>query len=62
MVFSSTSFVLFLALTLVSYFSTRNLVVRQLLLVVASFVFYGFWDYRFVALLAYVTCVAWAGA
>jgi alginate O-acetyltransferase complex protein AlgI len=62
MVFSSTSFVIFLAITLVAYFSTRNLLLRQSLLVLASFVFYGFWDYRFVALLAYVTGIAWSGA
>jgi alginate O-acetyltransferase complex protein AlgI len=61
MAFNSASFVLLLLVTLLGYFSTRNLLVRQLLLVVVSAAFYAVWDYRFVALLFYVTFVAYAG-
>src|SRR5687768_3924073 len=62
MLFNSSTFVVFLLLTLAAYWSVPSLVYRRVLLVVASLVFYAWWDYRFVALIAYVTLVAYAAA
>ncbi|HEX2731167.1 MAG TPA: MBOAT family O-acyltransferase [Polyangiaceae bacterium] len=61
MAFNSFSFILLLLCSLGLYFSTRRLLLRQLLLVAVSLGFYAAWDYRFVALLAYVICVAFVG-
>ena len=60
MVFNTTSFLLFLAAVLSAYFLLgfgRNWKWQNLVLLVASYVSYGFWDKRFLALLAAVTVV-----
>ncbi len=62
MLFNSSAFVVFFALTFGAYWASPWLAVRRVLLVVASLVFYAWWDYRFVALLAYVTLVAYGAA
>jgi alginate O-acetyltransferase complex protein AlgI len=62
MLFNSSAFVVFLLLTLAVYWAVPWLVVRRVLLVMASLVFYAWWDYRFVALLVYVTLVAYGAA
>jgi D-alanyl-lipoteichoic acid acyltransferase DltB (MBOAT superfamily) len=62
MLFNSATFVVFLLLTLAAYWSTPWLVVRRWVLILASLIFYAWWDYRFVALLAYVTLVAYFAA
>ena len=56
MPFNSVTFAIFLPLTLAIYWSVpaRR---RNLVLVVASYVFYGWWDYRFLSLLALSTLV-----
>jgi alginate O-acetyltransferase complex protein AlgI len=59
MLFNSAVFVVFLVVTLAVYYATSRLLVRHLVLLVASLVFYAFWDYRFLALVAYVTVVAY---
>jgi len=62
MLFNSAHFVVFLLLTLGVYWAVPSLLVRRGILLLASLVFYAWWDYRFLALLAYVTLVAYAAA
>ncbi len=62
MLFNSSTFVVFLLLTLAAYWSTPWLSVRRWVLILASLLFYAWWDYRFVALIAYVTVVAYCAA
>ncbi len=62
MLFNSFVFVVFLSSTLAAYWALPWLSVRRAVLLVASAVFYAFWDYRFVALLGYVTLTAYAAA
>ena len=54
MLFNSTVFIQFFAAFLLLHFLCRNrLIVRNLLIVAASFLFYGWWDYRFLGLLIF---------
>ena len=62
MLFNSIEFVLFLTVTLGGYWALPWLSARRALLILASLVFYGWWDYRFVVLLLYVTLVAYFAA
>ena len=62
MLFNSANFVVFLLLTLATYWAVPALLVRRAVLLVASVLFYAWWDYRFVPLLAYVTLVAYVAA
>jgi D-alanyl-lipoteichoic acid acyltransferase DltB (MBOAT superfamily) len=59
MVFNSLEFVVFLPLVLIAYFRLRHKG-QNLMLLVASYVFYGWWDYRFLALLAFTTVIDYA--
>lgn len=61
MLFNSQSFVLiFLPIVLGLYYAASSLRARQIVLVVASLVFYGYWDVRFVPALMLLTFVNWA--
>lgn len=62
MLFNSASFVVFLLATLALYWALPLLLLRRAVLLVASLVFYAWWDYRFLGLIAYVTLVAHAAA
>ncbi len=62
MLFNSADFVVFLLATLALYWATPSLLLRRAVLLSASLVFYAWWDYRFLALIAYVTVVAYAAA
>lgn len=54
MLFNSGAFLKFFAAFLLLYYLVRNhLKARNLLIVSASYLFYGWWDYRFLALLAF---------
>lgn len=54
MLFNSTVFLQFFAAFLLLYYAVRNhLGARNLLIVVASYIFYGWWDWRFLGLLAF---------
>ena len=55
MIFNSLEFALFLPLIFGLYWfvTNRNLKHQNALLVVASYLFYGWWDYRFLALIAF---------
>lgn len=57
MLFNSTVFLEFFAAFLLLHFLCRNsLVLRNLLIVAASWLFYGWWDPRFLALLIFSGC------
>ena len=56
MLFNSWTFILFLILVLSMYHAT-SWRIQNLLLLVASYIFYAFWDWRFTALLAISTVV-----
>ena len=63
MVFNSLVFLVFLAITLLAYYRLGYHGQNRLLLI-ASYVFYGWWDYRFLALLLFSTffdywCALW---
>jgi D-alanyl-lipoteichoic acid acyltransferase DltB (MBOAT superfamily) len=51
MIFTTLTFVIFLALVFTGYWLIPGYKVQNCLLVFASFVFYGWWDVRFCALM-----------
>ena len=59
MLFNSIDFVLFLPLvfTLYWFVFSKNLKIQNLLVVVVSYIFYGWWDWRFLSLIAFSTIV-----
>lgn len=59
MLFNSIDFALFLPLVFVLYWfvTNQNLKVQNFLIVVASYVFYGWWDWRFLSLILFSTLV-----
>jgi len=59
MLFNSLQFALFLPLVFVLYWlvGERNVKLQNLLVLVASYVFYGWWDVRFLALIAFSSLV-----
>jgi D-alanyl-lipoteichoic acid acyltransferase DltB (MBOAT superfamily) len=61
MIFNSLQFALFFAVVLVAYWQLRHRG-QNLLLLAASYVFYGWWDYRLLALLVGVTVAAFLTA
>lgn len=61
MTFNSLIFLVFLAIFFPLYFATRG-VTRIWVCLIASYIFYGWWDYRFLALIAASTIVDyWIG-
>ena len=59
MSFTSLQFLLFLPLVFALYWAMRRrLCWQNVLLVVASYVFYGWWDWRFLGLIALTTAVS----
>lgn len=59
MLFNSIDFALFLPIVFFLYWFVfpKNLRLQNLLIVVASYVFYGWWDWRFLSLIAFSTIV-----
>lgn len=59
MLFNSLDFAIFLPIVFVLYWfvTQRDLKFQNLLIVVASYVFYGWWDWRFLTLIAFSTLV-----
>ncbi|MGD1844953.1 MAG: MBOAT family O-acyltransferase [Salibacteraceae bacterium] len=59
MLFNSIDFALFLPLVFVLYWfvTQRNLKLQNALMVVASYVFYGWWDWRFLSLIVFSSLV-----
>lgn len=59
MLFNSIDFAIFLPIVFFLYWfiASRNLKIQNILLLVASYIFYGWWDWRFLSLIAISTCV-----
>jgi len=55
--FNSAAFAVFLPIVLVVYWSLRSTRQQNLFLLAASLFFYGWWDWRFLSLIALSTCV-----
>ena len=67
MLFNSLEFLLFLPTVFAAYWilnlwtdRPRGLKAQNLLLLIASYVFYGWWDWRFLSLIAFSTLVDYA--
>ncbi len=59
MLFNTIDFAIFLPIVFILYwyFTNKNLKLQNLLIVVASYVFYGWWDWRFLSLVFFSTLV-----
>ena len=59
MLFNSIDFAIFLPIVFILYWfvANKNLKLQNLLIVVASYLFYGWWDYRFLSLILFSTIV-----
>lgn len=59
MVFNSIDFAIFLPIVFILYWfvTNKNLKTQNFLIVVASYVFYGWWDWRFLSLIVFSTIV-----
>jgi len=59
MFFNSLEFAIFLPVVFILYWFVfnKNLTYQNILLLVASYFFYAYWDYRFLALLFFSTCL-----
>ena len=59
MIFNSIAFIIFLPIVFITYWSLRNkpLIYQNLVLLIASYIFYGWWDWRFLSLIAFSTIV-----
>lgn len=59
MLFNSIEFAIFLPIVFALYWFVlnKNLKLQNLLLVVSSYIFYGWWDYRFLSMMAFTTLV-----
>ena len=61
MLFNSFEFLVFLPIVFILYwFVFRQLRLQNLLIVVASYIFYGWWDYRFLFLIAFTTICSYS--
>ncbi|MDN3492425.1 MBOAT family O-acyltransferase [Winogradskyella bathintestinalis] len=59
MLFNSIDFAIFLPIVFLLYWfvTNKNLKLQNLLIVIASYVFYGWWDWRFLSLIVFSTLV-----
>lgn len=59
MLFNSLDFAIFLPIVFILYWfvTSKNLKLQNLLIVVSSYVFYGWWDWRFLSLILFSTLV-----
>ena len=62
MIFTDLTFFVFLALVFSAYWLQRGIEARLSLLLGASAIFYGWWDWRFLGLIGFVIVVSWAVA
>ena len=61
MVFNSVQFLIFLPIVFLLYWMVFKTVKWQnVLIVVASYVFYGWWDWRFLTLIAFTSVCSYA--
>ncbi|MEG2415684.1 MAG: MBOAT family O-acyltransferase [Kiritimatiellia bacterium] len=59
MLFNSFTFLIFLPIVFLIYWSLRSLKWQNLFIVAASYLFYGWWDWRFLFLIALTSIIAW---
>lgn len=60
MIFNSIQFALFMPIVFAIYWLLRkNLRLQNLFVVVASYIFYGWWDWRFLCLIALTSFLSW---
>jgi len=62
MLFNSFAFALFLPIVFVLYwtvFNRKNVNLRNIFLLIASYVFYGWWDWKFLLLIALTSFASW---
>lgn len=60
MLFNSITYALFLPIVFIIYWLLRsNLKLQNLFVVLASYVFYGWWDWRFLILIAFTSFCSW---
>ena len=59
MLFNSIDFAIFLPIVFLLYWfvANKNLKLQNLLIVVASYLFYGWWDWRFLSLILFSTLI-----
>ena len=59
MLFNSLDFAIFLPIvfTLYWFITNKNLKLQNLLIVMSSYVFYGWWDWRFLTLIVFSTII-----
>lgn len=62
MLFNSIDFAIFLPIVFILYWFAinRSLKLQNLLIVAASYLFYGWWDWRFLSLIVFSTVVDYA--
>jgi alginate O-acetyltransferase complex protein AlgI len=59
MLFNSIDFAIFLPVVFILYWfvANKNLKIQNLLIVAASYLFYGWWDWRFLFAILFITVV-----
>src|SRR5262245_35699105 len=60
MTFTTLTFLIFLGLFFSLYWGIRNRTAQNMLIVVGSYVFYGWWDWRFCGLMLLASLLAYA--
>ena len=61
MIFTSLTFIIFFLIVFTLYWQVKGLLAKQCFLLLASVVFYGWWDYRFLLLIAVAICTSYFG-
>ena len=59
MIFTEFRFLFFFAVVFCVHWALRNLTARKVWLLLASYTFYGLWDWRFLSLIWFSTVVDW---
>ncbi|HEY3643882.1 MAG TPA: MBOAT family O-acyltransferase [Gammaproteobacteria bacterium] len=62
MIFTSFTFIVFFVIVFTVYWRVKGLHAKHLFLLLASLVFYGWWDYRFLLLIGVAICLSYFGA
>lgn len=55
MLFNSIEFIIFLPIVFIIYWKLKNLRLQNLFVVISSYIFYGWWEWRFLILIAFTT-------
>ncbi|MEO0786856.1 MAG: MBOAT family protein, partial [Pseudomonadota bacterium] len=62
MIFTEPVFLIFFVVTFAAYWLLKGQEARLGVLLVASAVFYGWWDWRFLGLIGFVIVISWLAA